>query len=119
MAKSDLNYELDATIRKRICCVRDYIHTAIQVEAIYLYGSIAKGCYTKRSDIDLLVLLNGEYDIRKLRELRHLLEDGIDTLALGMEVDLKVYTTSRYAELCKVPCFEQAIQKDLIDIEKW
>lgn len=42
---------------------------------ILLFGSIAKGCYSKYSDIDLL----DSYKPKKeLRQVRHDLEDSVD-----------------------------------------
>ena len=36
---------------------------------IYLHGSLAMGCFTKKSDIDLLVLVNNPLELRIKRLL--------------------------------------------------
>lgn len=44
---------------------------------IYLFGSEAKGCYSSKSYIDLLVLINYSKTSKELRMLRHEIEDNL------------------------------------------
>lgn len=117
--KSDVGYMLDDSIRLQIANTKDIIKSYLYNAQVYLFGSIAKGCYSKDSDIDLLVLIPEEMTTRELRSLRHQLEDIIEENHINRAVDLKLYTTARYIELSENPCFEQAIVRDLINIEKW
>ncbi|GEM_PF-5199752 len=77
---------------------------------------VAKGCYTKRSDIDLLVLIDDNKSLKELRNLRHLLEDEVETLMLNRKVDIKIYNKCRYEELIISPCFGNPIVNDLINL---
>lgn len=43
--------------------IRDYFAKQKDVVAVYLYGSFAKGTISKRSDIDLGVVFEGEVDL--------------------------------------------------------
>lgn len=117
--RDDVNYLLDNSLRSNIVKVKNRIISEIQDVEIFLFGSIAKGCYSKKSDIDLIILLNTDKSIKELRILRHELEDSIESLNIGIEVDIKLYSNSRYKELCKKPCFEKAILDDLVDIRSW
>ncbi|WP_138206751.1 nucleotidyltransferase family protein [Haloimpatiens lingqiaonensis] len=115
----DVIYSLDEDLRKDIIKVKNLILSKLEKPKIFLFGSIAKGNYSKYSDIDLLVLIPSNKSIKELRSLRHELEDYIEDLNIERDVDIKVYNASRYEELCLEPCFEKDILKDLIDIRSW
>ena len=117
--KSDVGHVLDHTVRLQIAHTKNIIKPYLHNAHIYLFGSIAKGCYSKNSDIDLLILIPEEMTTKELRSLRHHLEDTIEEYNINRAVDLKLYTTARYTELSQKPCFERAIVKDLINIEEW
>lgn len=116
---SDIPYVLDKTLKAQISCAKNTIKSYLPGVKIYLFGSIAKGCYSKHSDIDFLILIQDDKSIKELRILRHEVEDQVENLSLGRKVDLKLYNESRYRTLCQKPCFEQVIQSDLIDVTQW
>lgn len=117
--RSDVSYLLDNKIRLYILKVRDVILTEIKDLDIFLFGSIAKGCYSKDSDIDLLLLCKDDKSTKELRLVRHRLEDLVEGLNIEIDVDIKLYSNNRYNEICNKPCFEKSILDDLIDIKGW
>ncbi|MPQ44833.1 nucleotidyltransferase domain-containing protein [Clostridium tarantellae] len=117
--KNEVNYTLDKNLRLDIINIKNIIQNKIINAKIFLFGSIAKGRYSKDSDIDLLVLINGDKSNKELRFLRHEIEDLIDNLKINREVDIKLYNIDRYNILCKEICFESAILEDLVDIRGW
>lgn len=117
--KKDVSYNLDQSLRLEIISVKELIISNLQDIDIYLFGSIAKGCYSSHSDIDILILIHDNKSVRELRKLRHFFEDEIEKLLIDREVDLKVYYNCRFKELAKVPSFENIILNDLIDIRRW
>lgn len=119
MSKGQVHYQLDEGIRDEIRIVKNTILTYLSDAQIYLFGSIAKGCYSKTSDIDVLILLPDSLESKALRSLRHKLEDKIEEYGLSRQVDMKLYSANRYKELCQTPCFEQCIQNDLVCIVDW
>lgn len=114
-----VNYSLNETLKLEIIKIRDEILMKLKKPEIYLFGSIAKGCYSEKSDIDLLVLINSSKAPKELRLLRHEIEDNLGKLKIGRTADIKLYSKDRYEELCKNPSFEKAILEDLIDIGGW
>ena len=119
MKKTEVDYQLDIGLREEIVTVKNAIMTYLKDGEIYLFGSIAKGCYSKTSDIDLLILVPYDMSSRALRHLRHELEEKVEQCCISRQVDIKLYHTNRYRELCQAPCFEQVIQNDLINIMNW
>ncbi|AOR24002.1 nucleotidyltransferase domain-containing protein [Clostridium taeniosporum] len=117
--KNDVDYSLDENLKSSIIKIKNIILSKLYNTDIYLFGSIAKGRYSKQSDIDLLVIIDENKSTKELRVLRHEIEDVLDTFRLERDVDIKLYSKERYNELCKKPCFEQAILKDLVDIGGW
>lgn len=117
--KNDVEYSLDKNIRDEIIKIRDICIYRLKNADILLFGSIAKGKYKNSSDIDILILIDDNKSVSKLRKLRHELEDDIDNLNLSRSVDIKLYNKNRYIELSKEISFEGDIIKDLIDIRKW
>lgn len=115
----DVSYSLDKCLRENVASVKNIILKKLNNTEIFLFGSIAKGLYSKNSDIDLLVLINENKTLKELRELRHELEDLIDEMNVGRNVDIKLYNKDRYEELCESPCFERDILKYLVDIKEW
>lgn len=114
-----VDYDLDSNLKNEIIKIKNMILKNVNNIEIYLFGSIAKGKYSKDSDIDILVLINENRTLKELRELRHLLEDSIDILHLSRSVDIKVYEKERYFNLSTRPSFEKEILKDLIDLKEW
>lgn len=117
--KNNVEYELDYEVRKEIIKVREIIKQIVKDSQIYLFGSIAKGKYSKRSDIDILVLIKEDLTIKEVRKLRNHIEDVIEENRINRDVDVKLYLDKRFEELGKRISFEQAIKKDLIDIKEW
>lgn len=118
-AKAYVCYELDENLKAEIIKVRDLINFKLDKAHIYIFGSVAKGRYYQSSDIDVLVLINEEKTLKELRGLRHEIEDSICNLNLSKDIDLKIYTKERFCELIKVPSFESAILKDLVEVRGW
>lgn len=117
--KKDVNYKLNQSLRLKIISVKELIISNLEDIDIYLFGSIAKGCYSNHSDIDILVLIHENKSVKELRKLRHFLEDEIEKLLIDREVDLKIYYKHRFKKLAEVPSFENVILNDLIDIRMW
>ena len=117
--KFDVEYKLEFNLRKEIINIKNLILSHITNSEIYLFGSIAKGCYTKNSDIDILILVNDNKSLKELRNLRHFIEDEIENLRLNRKTDIKIYNKDRYTELATVPSFENVILNDLIDLRSW
>lgn len=115
--KEELSYKLDNNLKEEIIKVKKA--TIKNDYEIYLFGSIAKGKYSKNSDIDILILINEEKNLKELRVLRHLIEDEIENLKLTRDVDIKVYSKNRFLELTNKISFEQSILNDLINIMRW
>jgi predicted nucleotidyltransferase len=115
----EVKYSLDVSLRLEIVKVKNAILTNLDNSKIFLFGSIAKGCYSKNSDIDLLVLVDSDKSKKELRQVRHDLEDSIEALNISKEVDIKLYSTARYHEVCMQPSFEKSILEDFIDIRGW
>lgn len=117
--KQDVEYELDVHLREEIIEIKNLILSHITDAEIYLFGSIAKGCYTKYSDIDILILIDDNKALKDLRKLRHGIEDEVENLRLDRKTDIKIYNKPRYNELLTEPCFEKVIFSDLIDLRGW
>lgn len=115
----DVSYSLDKCLRQNITSVKNIILKELNEAQIFLFGSIAKGSYSKNSDIDVLILINGNKTLKELRQLRHELEDLIEEMNVGRDIDIKLYNKDRYEELCESICFERDILKDLVDIKEW
>ena len=116
---TSVNYSLNETFKLEIIKIRDYILKQLKNPEIYLFGSVAKGGYSEKSDIDLLVLINSSKAPKELRMLRHEIEDNLENFKIEKNVYIKLYNKDRYEELCKNPSFEKAILEDLIDIGGW
>lgn len=114
-----VNYDLDLNLKNEIVKIKNIIVKNLNDIEVYLFGSIAKGRYSKNSDIDILVLINKNKTLKELRELRHFLEDIIDVLYLSRDIDIKVYEKKRYFNLSTKPSFEKEILNDLIDLKEW
>lgn len=117
--KQDVGYCINEDIKNEIIQVRNLCDNMLNNHEIFLFGSIAKGKYKKDSDIDILILVGKDKEVKELRVLRHILEDEIEKLKLTRDVDIKIYSKKRYLELSKYISFEQAIKEDLIDIRSW
>ncbi|HHV56759.1 MAG TPA: nucleotidyltransferase domain-containing protein [Firmicutes bacterium] len=67
--------------------LRDYFRTRQDVALAFLFGSVAKGKATKRSDVDVAVYFSTPYDVQKLRklsgELENLLHKDVDLIVLN------------------------------------
>lgn len=117
--KNNVAYELDLELRNQIIAARDIIQKHLLNSEIYIFGSIAKGKYSKHSDIDILILIKEELSTKDLRKIKHFIEDSIEEIRIKREVDVKIYCKSRFLLLTDIPSFEREIMKDLIDIRMW
>ncbi|CDM67695.1 Hypothetical protein CM240_0530 [Clostridium bornimense] len=117
--KKDVSYKLEDEVKSEITKVKNTILDDFNDAYIYIFGSIAKGCYSKVSDIDILVLISIDKSVKEIRQIRHTLEDKIEKLILDREVDLKIYDKDRFYQLSTKPSFESEILDDLIDIRMW
>lgn len=116
---NDVSYCLDKNLRLDIIKVKNIMLSKLNNPQIFLFGSIAKGCYSKYSDIDILVLIDSNKSVKELRLLKHSLEDSIEDVDIYREVDIKLYDKNRYNKLCEEPGFEKSILGNLIDIRSW
>ena len=117
--KKDVSYTLDKSLRADIIKLRDIISNEINTYDIYIFGSVAKGKYSKNSDVDILVLIDGNNTIKELRRIKHRIEDIIEEKKISRDVDIKLYNKSRFLELSKLSCFEREILKDLVCVKEW
>ena len=117
--KKDVSYTLDKSLRTVIIELRDIISNEINTYDIYIFGSVAKGKYSKNSDVDILVLIDGNNTIKELRRIKHRIEDIIEEKKISRDVDIKLYNKSRFLELSKLSCFEREILKDLVCVKEW
>lgn len=117
--RQDVSYKLDEKLRCEIIKIRDTITLILPNSNIYLFGSIAKGKYSIKSDIDILVLIDEEKSSKELRAVRHLLEDEIEKLKILKAVDIKLYCKNRFLELIEKLCFESSILNDLVQLGGW
>ena len=117
--KKDVSYTLDKSLRTVIIELREIISNEINTYDIYIFGSVAKGKYSKNSDVDILVLINGNNTIKELRSIKHRIEDIIEEKKISRDVDIKLYNKSRFLELSKLSCFEREILKDLVCVKEW
>ena len=117
--RTDVKYDLDEELRAIIIRVKNLIDNNIKNKEVYLFGSIAKGKYSKNSDIDILILIDDEKNVKELRQIRHYIEEEIDEFNLERDVDIKIYSKERFNDISSNPSFEQAILEDLIDIGGW
>lgn len=58
MAKRKINIDILNIVNKYI----EAISKIYEIKEVYLFGSYAKGTYTDDSDIDIAVVLDGEFD---------------------------------------------------------
>lgn len=116
---NEVGYCLDESLRLDIIKVKNIISNQLNNPQIFLFGSIAKGCYSKCSDIDILILIDSNKSVKELRLLKHSLEDAIEDIDVYRAVDIKLYNKNRYNELCKEPGFEKSILENLVDIRSW
>ena len=117
--KKDVSYTLDKSLRTVIIELREIISNEINTYDIYIFGSVAKGKYSKNSDVDILVLIDGNNTIKELRRIKHRIEDIIEEKKISRDVDIKLYNKSRFLELSKLSCFEREILKDLVCVKEW
>lgn len=86
---------------------------------IYLFGSYAKGKVSQNSDIDLLILLNRDFNLKQCRDYKFKLEEHLyDDLDEIYDLDLKVYTEDVFNNLSKKIGFENHIKEYMINIYK-
>lgn len=90
----------------------------IQVEKIIIINEPVEELPIEINKENLDVNLDTKLNNRML-SLRHEIEDAIEDIKLEKDVDIKLYSKDRYDELCKTPCFEQAILEDLVNIGGW
>lgn len=57
---TSVDYLLNKTLEQEIVKIRDEILRKLKNPEMFLFGSVAKGCYSEKSDIDLLVLIYAE-----------------------------------------------------------
>ncbi len=67
---------LDLVVKRYLCILNE------NLIGVYLHGSLAMGCYTERSDIDFLVVVNNPIDFETKRSL-------IDELLIRQELPEK------------------------------
>ncbi len=65
----------DEQMKKMLSELAEFLHQAygIRLKAVILYGSVARGTYTNDSDVDIMVLVDG--DNVELREYDEMLSD--------------------------------------------
>lgn len=85
--------------------------------SLYLFGSYAKGKVKPTSDIDLLILLEGDKDRETIKDIRRkttdIAEEGIEYC---YEIDIKVYNSKDFFDSSKRLGFESEIEKYMIKL---
>lgn len=117
--RNNVNYQININLKNEIISIKNLIYNNLTNSEVYLFGSIAKGRYSVNSDIDILILIEDEKSLKELRKIRHFIEDEIGLLNLSREVDIKIYTKSRFLDISLKPSFENEILNDLIDLRSW
>lgn len=80
---------------------------------LFLFGSISKFNYTDDSDIDLLLLINRDFEsIRDCKKFKYALL--YDCPNLDRELDLKVYSMNHFYSTDNF--FENSIKSDLVRV---
>ena len=101
---------MDMEIQAELDKLRELIVNAIPVEQIYLFGSHAYGTPHKDSDLDLLVVLKDEVQIRDIEaaiKIRQAISKH-QTMAL----DLLVIKKSQYLKQKAGPTLERKIARE-------
>lgn len=113
----NLSIDLQNNI-KSLIDILDPIRNEFDIHEVYLFGSYAKRCVTKKSDIDILVLLgSNNKDREQLRKVRWQVEDIIESNFNQCEVDVKLYTKDDFTKYSKVPfSFEQIVSEYMIKL---
>ena len=122
----DVDFNLNPIIRAEIIKYSDLIKSILEnyrIE-IYLFGSIAKGNYSKNSYIDLLVILNSiELSARDKKVLRCKIRDLAVDLEiddnLSKELDCKVYGEIDFNRSSIHSNLEKQIARDLVRATTW
>ena len=83
---AEVDHGLDAFVVQQICAVFAH-HNAVGMAV--LYGSRAKGCYRKGSDIDLTLMASSAQllDLETISQI----EEALDDLMLPYSFDLSVF----------------------------
>lgn len=82
---------------------------------IYLFGSSARGEDFENSDIDILIVANGNKEL--LSKIKEEIKDRL-TISLNREVNTIVYTPIGYANLYnKEKAFYDSIEKDKVRVQ--
>ena len=93
--------------------IKDYLEKLNIKYSLFLFGSIAKFNYSSTSDIDLLLLVDIEFDnIRECKKFKY--ELLFDSPSLSRELDLKVYSRNHFNSTTNF--FENSIKRDLIEL---
>ncbi|MEG1148045.1 MAG: nucleotidyltransferase domain-containing protein [Niameybacter sp.] len=86
---------------------------------LYLFGSYAKEAVKATSDIDLLILLDKPLTPKEAKMLRmDLRGDYEEQIHYRYEVDVKVYSKTRFLELASKLSFESEIAKYMISLKE-
>lgn len=82
---------------------------------LFVFGSYAKGCVKKDSDLDLLMLINEDLDQKELRRLKYEIYDYIEEkLKYLPDLDIKLYYKNKFYESAKELGFESSISTYMI-----
>lgn len=65
----------------------------IHLQSVILYGSYARGDYTKESDVDIMILLN--LTDEEIKDYRHQLSEYTYDFNMNYELDIKPIAKSR------------------------
>lgn len=114
MIRTNVNYEMDNEMYNEIVTVKNIIIRNFDDVEVYLYGSVAKGCYSSESDIDLLILYKGNEELHRLRmEINRLIPLN------GREIQCVFYKKDSFIESLKEVSFASSILQDLVDVKEW
>ncbi|BER91698.1 nucleotidyltransferase domain-containing protein [Atrimonas thermophila] len=76
--------------------------SGVGVDEVILFGSRARGDHEELSDYDLLVVLKGDFDIRKKREMRRKIYNELHSVFPATSFDVIVKTDGEFEEEKKV-----------------
>jgi len=87
-----------------------------QIYKIYLYGSYARGDYTKDSDIDVLIIV--DCDARQLREYTDRMLDISDMVSLSNDVNISIQTSdiADWEKFKDISMYYRNVQKEGIRV---
>jgi predicted nucleotidyltransferase len=101
---------MEKAVRAELDMLRDIIIQTVPVDRIFLFGSFAYGIPHKDSDLDLMVILKDEAEIRDMDaiiKIRYAIDEK-----KSMPVDIVVSRHSAFERRKEAPAIERKIARE-------